>query len=151
MLLGRKPIAIATMASITTTRMAAASISISFSVAQSPDGVRLVPSMGLAATPPASKAVWLAAPNLRPAALIRPRWRYARCGSRMVPGVPGDAIWGGAASATQLEVRFHRGRSEQPLAADASPRPVRVPVAPSGLLPTPIPATPVRRIGVQGL
>ena len=87
----------------------------------------------------------------RQAALIRLRWRYARCGSRMVPGVPGDAIWGGAASATQLEVRFHRGRSEQPLAADASPRPVRVPVAPSGLLPTPIPATPVRRIGVQGL
>jgi hypothetical protein len=36
MLLGRKPIAIATMASITTTRMAAASISTSFSVAQSP-------------------------------------------------------------------------------------------------------------------
>jgi hypothetical protein len=58
--------------------MAAASISISFSVAQSPDGVRLVPSMGLAATPPASKAVWLAAPNLRPAALIRLRWRPMR-------------------------------------------------------------------------
>jgi hypothetical protein len=36
MLLGRKPIAIATMASIVTTRMAAASISTSFSVAQSP-------------------------------------------------------------------------------------------------------------------
>ena len=31
-------------------------------------------------------------PSLRPAALIRLRWRYARCGSRMVPGVPGDAI-----------------------------------------------------------
>jgi hypothetical protein len=41
MLLGRKPIAIATMANIVTTRMAAASISISFSVAQSPR--RLVP------------------------------------------------------------------------------------------------------------
>jgi hypothetical protein len=41
MRLGRKPIAIATMANIVTTRMAAASISISFSVAQSPR--RLVP------------------------------------------------------------------------------------------------------------
>ena len=36
MRLGRKPIAIATMASITTTRMAAANSSTSFSVAQSP-------------------------------------------------------------------------------------------------------------------
>ena len=36
MRLGRKPIAIATMANIDTTRMATASIAISFSVAQSP-------------------------------------------------------------------------------------------------------------------
>ena len=38
MRLGRKPIAIATTASTVTTRMAAASISTNFSVAQSPDG-----------------------------------------------------------------------------------------------------------------
>jgi hypothetical protein len=55
MRLGRKPIAMAMTASIVTTRMAAASISTNFSVAQSPDGWRLVPSMHLAATRPASK------------------------------------------------------------------------------------------------
>jgi hypothetical protein len=82
-----------------------------------PDGVRLVPSLGLAATPPALKAVWLAAPNLRPAALIRLRWRYARCGSRMVPGVPGDAMGGGAASATRALRTAPRGR------CPAAPRP----------------------------
>jgi len=53
--LGRNPVAMAMIASITTTRMAAANTSTSFGMAHPPDGRRLVPSMHLPATPPASK------------------------------------------------------------------------------------------------
>ena len=56
MRLGRKPIAIATTASTVTTRMAAASISTSFSVAQSPRWLgALAPSVHLPAVLPPSK------------------------------------------------------------------------------------------------
>ena len=57
MLLGRRPIAVATMASTVTTRMAAAYTSTSFSVAQSPfELAGKLPEHLLAATPPASKS-----------------------------------------------------------------------------------------------
>jgi hypothetical protein len=83
MRLGRNPIAIAMMASIVTTRMAAVSISTNFSVAQSPRW--LVPCAKYARRCNATciKAVWLAAwPSPNQAALIRLRWRCARCGIR---------------------------------------------------------------------
>jgi hypothetical protein len=79
MRLGRKPIAIATMASIVATRMAAASISTSFSVAQSPDDWRLVPSMHLAATSRRADALALAcAAAQRIVTAVQRRARYCR-------------------------------------------------------------------------
>ena len=81
MRLGRKPVAIAMMASIIATRMAAANIS-SF-MAQSPRW--LAPCANYAPRRHATciTAVWLAAwLSLRQAARIRLRWRCARCGIR---------------------------------------------------------------------
>ena len=62
--LGRKPIAIAMMASIVTTRIAGANSSISFAIAQSPDGWHLGPSVHLDRSAPCIKAVcWAALPS----------------------------------------------------------------------------------------
>jgi hypothetical protein len=59
--LGRKPITMATMASIVTTRMAAANISTSFSVAQSPRWLAPCAKYAPRCIATCIKAVWLAA------------------------------------------------------------------------------------------
>ena len=136
MLLGRKPIAIATMASITTTRMAAASISISFSVAQSlrwrAPCAKYGPRCNATCIP--VKAVWLAAPNLRPAALaLRPMRKPHGAGCAR-------GREGGRSSIS------HAGAPNSPLEADASPRPApRSPRRASSLL-----RSPPRRCGASG-
>ena len=125
MLLGRRPIAIATMASIITTRMAAASISTSFSVAQSPDGWRLVPSMRLAATPPASKPCGWRFGRAPPGCTeIRPRLRPDAAAAGALPlSLPPDRI------GRQMQRRMDRSCTAS-RGADAAPTTIASPGTP---------------------
>ena len=83
MRLGRKPVAIATTASIVTTRMAAANISTSFGMAQSPRWLAPCAKYAPRCNATCIKAVWLAEPRqgrADPAALAVTRCEGRRIG-----------------------------------------------------------------------